>query len=129
MTDNINTKMHFAPMGTLAAASALALGVLASSPALAQSGAHDAPKDAVCIVNASEKEAFFAVETREGARKFSKLAPGEQLCSAATQEKDAIVSVFETDDGFEGCSHIVARGNSVDMFEYAEFDRCRWSDS
>ena len=128
MKNNMKPEPLVASLGALAA-SVMALGIFAAGPALAQSGAKAAPKDAVCIVNASKKEAFFAVETREGERQFSKLAPGEQLCSAATKEKDAIVSVFETDDGFEGCSHIVARGNSVEMIEYAEFDRCRWSDS
>ncbi len=86
-----------------------------------------APDNAFCIVNASDKQHFFAVETREGARQLTTLAPGERLCSAATAASDGVVSVFESDQGFEGCSRIVPTGTAEQMREYAEFDRCRWS--
>ena len=84
------------------------------------------PADGFCIVNASQKEHFFAVETREGARELTKLAPGRQLCSASTAAGDGVVSVFESDTGFEGCSRVIGVGTAEEMLEYVEFDRCRW---
>ncbi len=92
------------------------------------SGAHDgAPANGFCIVNASDRPHFFAVETREGARQLTTLGPGERLCSAPTAASDGVVSVFESDQGFEGCSRIVPTGTAEEMRAYAEFDRCLWS--
>jgi cytochrome c2 len=99
----------------------------ASTETTTEAALAPAPADGFCIVNASQKDHFFAVETREGARQLSTLAPGEQLCSASTAATDGVVSVFESDTGFEGCSRIVTTGTAEKMFEYAEFDRCRWS--
>ncbi len=80
-----------------------------------------------CVVNASDRAHFFAIETREGDRQFGPLEPGARLCSAETAASDGVVSVFESEDGFEGCSRIVAVGVAEEMKEYAEFDRCLWS--
>ena len=117
----------------MAAAAAALAAMLLAPPALAQStesgqGAMmKAPAaDLFCIENASEKAHFFAVETREGKRRFSALEPGAQLCSDPTKAGDGIVSVYESDDGFEGCSRIIPTGTVETMREYAEFDRCRW---
>lgn len=85
------------------------------------------PADTFCIVNASKKDHYFAVETREGERQLTTLAPGDQLCSAQTGATDGVVSVFESDQGFEGCSRIIPTGTAEKMYEYADFDRCRWS--
>ncbi len=92
-----------------------------------QTAAAAAPTDGFCIVNSSEQLLFFATETREGERNFSNLEPGEQLCSMATAEVDGIVSVYESEDGFEGCSRIIPVGIAEEMTEFAEFDRCGWS--
>ena len=92
-----------------------------------QTAAAKAPSDGFCVVNSSEHLLFFATETREGERNSSNLEPGEQLCSAATTDTDGIVSVYESEDGFEGCSRIIPVGISEEMTEFAEFDRCGWS--
>ncbi len=131
--------MFFAPRAAAVPALFLLLGTAVTSlPATAQSAAQPgggtavsgnagAPENAFCIVNASDKAHFFAVETREGARQLTTLDPGERLCSAPTAARDGVVSVFESDEGFEGCSRIVPTGTAEEMREYAEFDRCRWS--
>ncbi|HHS89394.1 MAG TPA: c-type cytochrome [Rhodobacteraceae bacterium] len=95
------------------------------STASADMGA--APQNAFCVTNASDKAHFFAVETREGERQFAPLNPGAQLCSGTTEAADGIVSVFQDENGFEGCSRIVPVGAAEEMREYAEFDRCLWS--
>ncbi len=117
----------------LAASCAMLLAVSALVAALAPARAQEssammkAPApDRFCISNASEKPHYFAVETREGKRRFAALEPGEKLCSDPTSAKDGIVSVFASDDGFEGCSRIIPTGSLESMLEYAEFDRCRW---
>ncbi len=84
------------------------------------------PQDGFCVVNTSEKPHFFTAETREGERVVSNLKPGEQLCSSSTAASDGIVSVFETENGFEGCSRIIPVGQAEEMQKFAEFDRCRW---
>lgn len=87
-----------------------------------------APAGGFCILNASDEARLFATETREGARQSAMLAPGEQLCASGSTASDGIVSVFADAEGFEGCSRIVPLGVVEEMREYAEFDRCRWSD-
>lgn len=82
--------------------------------------------DRFCIVNSSPDTMFLTTETREGARAFSSLAPGGQLCSATTAHTDGIISVFESEDSFEGCSRIVPVGRVEEMLEFAAFDRCGW---
>lgn len=82
---------------------------------------------AFCIVNASETEYLFATETREGVRQITSLAPGARLCAAETAAVDGIVSVFNGEDDFEGCSRIIAAGTSEEMLEYGESGRCGWS--
>lgn len=93
----------------------------------AQAGMEPVRPTQFCIVNAAHDKLFFAVETREGERAFSALAPGERLCSAKTAAADGVVSVFKDESGFEGCSRIIPTGHAEEMREYAEFDRCRWS--
>ncbi len=78
--------MFFAPRAAAVPALFLLLGTAVTSlPATAQSAAQPgggtavsgnagAPENAFCIVNASDKAHFFAVETREGKRRFSALA-------------------------------------------------------
>jgi len=85
------------------------------------------PDHGFCIVNASHEPFFFAAETREGDRQAQNLQPGDQLCSVATAALDGVVSVYESEDGFEGCSRIIPVGTSEQMFEFAQFDRCGWS--
>jgi len=91
------------------------------------STASAAPADGFCIVNSSEVKHFFVTETREGDRQFAELSPGDRLCAQGTSAPDGIVSVFESEDGLEGCSRIIATGVAEEMLEYAEFDRCGWS--
>ncbi len=91
-----------------------------------QTAAAEVPSDGFCIVNSSEHLFFFATETREGGRNVSNLEPGEQLCSASTTQSDGIVSVYKSEDGFEGCSRIIPVGTAEEMTEFAEFDRCGW---
>ena len=95
-------------------------------PAGAEGTGPAVPGDRLCVVNASPRGLFFAVETREGARRFAALEPGERLCTEPTGAADGIVSVFEDADGFEGCSRIVPVGTAEQMRRYAEFDRCLW---
>ena len=90
-------------------------------PAFAQ-----APETGFCIANASEVPHVFVTETREGARRVEKVAPGGMLCSDATIAADGIVGVFESLDALEGCSRLVARGVTEKLLAYAEFDRCAW---
>lgn len=109
----------------------MALAVSISTPAAAQSTKTtftdvQAPKDGFCIVNASANPHLFATETREGIRQLKQLEPGAHLCVKGTSAPDGIVSVFENEDGFEGCSRIIPVGTSEMMLEYAEFDRCGW---
>jgi cytochrome c2 len=83
---------------------------------------------AVCVMNGSEMSFFFTVENASGVRSVAQLEKSEFLCSEPGQS-DAFgtVSVFESDDAFEGCSRRVAAGSVEIMYRYSEFDRCEWS--
>lgn len=39
---------------------------------------------------------------------------------------DRIVMVYESADGFEGCSRIIPTGTVEDMLDFAESGRCGW---
>lgn len=79
----------------------------------------------LCVTNAAKLEHLFAVETADGTRVVEMLAPNGKLC--AQGDAGGKVSVFESADGFEGCTRIVAANRSEIMYEYAEFDRCAWN--
>ena len=83
---------------------------------------------AVCVRNASDERHFFAAEATGSARVTGWLEPGEELCAPAdTPAAPGFVSVFEDEEGFEGCSRLVSAGKSEDMIRYADFDRCAWA--
>jgi cytochrome c len=79
----------------------------------------------LCVTNAAALDHLFAVESASGTRSVEMLAPGARLCVDSAD--GGKVSVFESADGFEGCTRLVAPGHSEAMYEYAEFDRCAWS--
>ncbi len=81
----------------------------------------------ICVINGSNERYYFAVEERGGARELAELAPGETLCTAASDGASGVVSVFETAQELEGCSRLVAGGETEAMISYANFDRCAWS--
>jgi len=82
---------------------------------------------AVCTRNTSQERHFFVAETTGQARVTGWLAPGEQLCAPAkTAGAHGVVSVFETAEGFEGCSRLVRAGQTEDLIRYVDFDRCEW---
>ena len=82
---------------------------------------------AVCVRNASDERHFFAAEVTGIVRTTGWLEPGDELCApAGDPAAPGFVSVFETDEGFEGCSRLVSAGKSEDMIRYADFDRCAW---
>lgn len=85
------------------------------------------PADGFCIVNGDARKLLFITETREGVRQSAVLAPNDWLCATQTDSVDGIVSVFENDDSFEGCSRVVAVGTTEAMLKFAEADRCTWS--
>ncbi len=103
---------------TILCAAALGL-VPVLSPAIAQAGVF-------CVTNGSEESYFFAVESREGERATMVLAPTGALCMAGGNA-GGVVSVFENEQALEGCSRIVADGQTEAMLAYSEFDRCRWT--
>jgi len=84
--------------------------------------------DKVCVLNASAQSHFFAVEGKEVERVTAILAPGDVLCASARGVGwSGVVSVYESETGFEGCSRLVRTGTLEEMRAYADFDRCAWS--
>ncbi len=83
----------------------------------------------VCVLNASPNSHFFAAEGKGVERVTATLSPGQRLCAAANggQEWAGVVSVYEADDGIEGCSRLVKSGTVEQMLKYVDFDRCFWS--
>lgn len=81
----------------------------------------------ICVINGSKERYYFAVEARAGARELAGLAPGETLCTAASDGASGVVSVFETAQELEGCSRLVTGGDAETLLSYAKFDRCAWS--
>jgi len=82
----------------------------------------------VCVINASARRHFFVAEATDQARVSGWLDPGGTLCAQAAEAKaHGVVSVFESEDGFEGCSRVVAAGEAEEMRRYVDFDRCEWS--
>ena len=94
---------------------------------IASAGAATVPNGGYCVVNGAAVSLLFITETREGTRQSAHLAPGERLCAGPTQADNGIVSIFESAASFEGCSRIVAVGNSESMLKFAEAGRCGWS--
>ncbi len=84
------------------------------------------PDTGFCVVNASQTSRFFATETREGVRESANLEPGAALCADTTDALDGVVTVYESEDGFEGCTRIIPVGSAEDMLKFAEADRCEW---
>ncbi len=81
----------------------------------------------VCVRNASDHRHFFAAEATGQIRSTAWLDPGETLCVGADEEgAHGLVSVFETDEGFEGCSRLLRAGQMEDLVRYVDFDRCEW---
>lgn len=87
----------------------------------------------LCVSNVSDKEHFFAVETRGSERTTGALPAGGVLCSATMQQvQGGTVSVFESAESLEGCSRLVSAdlvgaGYVEELRKYADFDRCLWS--
>ena len=81
----------------------------------------------LCVRNLNTHAHFFAVEARGADRRTATLDPGERLCVDGDTGKTGMVSVFESAEGFEGCSHLVPVGETEDMLKYVDFDRCFWS--
>jgi len=104
----------------------LIAALLVAGPVLG--GEQGAAAESVCIVNGNHEAHVFVAEARGGERKMSRLAPGEELCAAgATERAGGVVSVFEDEDAFEGCSRVVEAGRTEVMKKYVDFDRCFWS--
>ena len=81
------------------------------------------------MVNASAQRHFFAAEVTGWARETAWLAPGERLCARGGAPGDhAVVSVYEAEVGFEGCSRLVPVGAVEEMRRWSAFDRCLWED-
>jgi len=93
-----------------------AVAIVLSSPALASQN--------VCVVNGTTEAHLFVAEAKGGPRQVSMLEAAGTLCSEGA---DGVVSVFETANSEEGCSRLVAQGQTETLIEYADFDRCRWS--
>lgn len=82
----------------------------------------------VCLQNAAAHPYVFAAESKGAERVTATLAPGELLCSTAQGPGwSGVVSIHESDTGFEGCSRLVQTGTLEQMHAYADFDRCAWS--
>ena len=98
-----------------------------ASTSIAGTGAATIPDGGFCVANGAAVSLLFITETGEGIRRSAHLAPGERLCAGPTQADNGIVSIFESAASFEGCSRIVAVGNSESMLKFAEAGRCGWS--
>ncbi|MCF6344792.1 MAG: hypothetical protein L3J15_09025 [Devosiaceae bacterium] len=87
-----------------------------------------AGKNSICVENASDKLAVFAVQIGDEERAVKELAVGEKLCvKSIGSNYNGVVSVYEEIDAMEGCSRIVALGTLEKMFKFSEADRCLWS--
>ncbi len=82
----------------------------------------------LCVRNRDTHTHVFAAEAEGAERQVTTLAPGERLC-IETRKSDArgVVSVYDSEDAFEGCSRLVPVGRTEDMLKYVDFDRCFWS--
>ena len=99
----------------------LALALLLASPALPEA----ARGNAVCVQNGGHHRLLFAAEARPGARRVAELDPGGRLCAEASAPgATGVVSVFEHADEMEGCSRLVAVGQTEILLRYVDFDRC-----
>lgn len=78
----------------------------------------------VCVTNGAEATHFFAVEASSSERETAMLEPGATLCLPS--EGRGVVSVFDTGEELEGCSRLVASGETERLIRYADFDRCAW---
>ncbi|MEI4264260.1 hypothetical protein [Roseovarius sp. D0-M9] len=106
----------------------LCLAALLSSTSLAAAEKEILEMDTVCVRNASANKHLFVAEAPNGRREIAELAPGGMLCvSGAEAGETGVVSVFEDQDAFEGCSRLVPAGRTEDMIKYVDFDRCFWS--
>ena len=81
----------------------------------------------VCVTNGTHEPAFFVADANGDAQQARVLAPGETLCDAGGDGTGGVVRVFEAADVFEGCSRLVAEGQTETLIRYADFDRCHWS--
>ena len=90
-----------------------------SSPAQAITG--------VCVTNGAEEEYLFVAEAHGGPRQVAWLAPATELCSNGSRGSGGVVSVFVSEDHEEGCSRLVAEGETEVLLRYSDFDRCYWS--
>ncbi|WP_232796391.1 c-type cytochrome [Roseovarius salinarum] len=80
----------------------------------------------LCVRNLSARAHLFAVEADGADRRVKTLESGGVLCIDAPQAETGVVSVYESEDAFEGCSRITPVGTTEDMLEYVDFDRCFW---
>jgi len=94
-------------------------GLLALAPGQARAGT-------ICVQNADPRSMFFAAENKAGARATAELAQGASLC-LSDAGGGGTVSVFVDQDAVEGCSRLVAAGQSEVLLAFSEFDRCRWA--
>lgn len=86
------------------------------------------PENVVCVENSSDRTHIFAVEAGPNSRLVKELKVGQTLCTTgAPTPISGVVSVYENEDSFEGCSRIVTSGVVEKMIKYSEFDRCAWS--
>lgn len=83
--------------------------------------------DLTCVVNRTLLQHYFVVEAGADERVTGWLTPGQRLCgvTGASGERH-LVQVFESPEGFEGCSRLVAPGQSEALLRYVDFDRCEW---
>jgi len=87
-----------------------------------------APAGGVCVHNASRSAYFFVAEGENGVRVTKQLEPNEVLCTPEIPNgTKGSVSVFETEDHFEGCTRLVKANTVEQMMRYSEFDRCLWT--
>lgn len=79
----------------------------------------------LCVANGTDETLHFTVEAAlTGERRGTDLAPGETLCLQGSE--GGAVAAFDSAQSIEGCSRLVAPGQSDRLLAFARFDRCRW---
>lgn len=87
-----------------------------------------APQGGVCVQNATKSSYFFVAEAENGVRVTQQLEPNQVLCTPEIPNgTKGSVSVFETEDHFEGCTRLIKANTVEQMMRYSEFDRCLWT--
>ncbi len=81
----------------------------------------------VCVTNGTEARALFVAEAKGVAQAARWLEASQTLCSGPGARPGGVVRVFTDEDAIEGCSRLVAEGQTETLLEYRDFDRCRWS--